>query len=84
MSEVDIVLPDAAWEGVDPNVEALLDAWLVQAGDHAEAGQPVARAVLVKTSIDIEAPATGTIARIALQAGETFGRGQALGSLRPD
>ncbi|MBN9430600.1 MAG: lipoyl domain-containing protein [Burkholderiales bacterium] len=84
MSELDITLPDAAWEGVDQNVEALLDAWLMQPGDHVEAGQPVARVVLVKTNIDIVAPANGTIAGIAVQAGETFGRGQALGSLRSD
>lgn len=80
---MNIGLHDAAWEGVDPTVEALLDHWLVQEGDTVHRGQPLAAAVLVKASLDIDAPADGRVTRILVGAGQTFRRGQTLATLEP-
>lgn len=78
---VDVVLPATAWEGVDANVQALVDGWLATEGSVVEAGQPLVRVVLVKTSIEIEATVSGRLERILVPAGENFGRGQALGRI---
>lgn len=78
MSGLEVRLADRFWEGVDPNVQALLDAWLVAEGAGVEAGQAIARVVLVKTTLQVEAPASGRLRDIAVQPGDTFARGQAL------
>ena len=78
-----IRLADEMWKDVDPGTEALLDKWLVKEGDTVSAGQPVANVVLVKTSIEVTAPAAGRIARIAVAAEQTFGPGRDLALLEP-
>lgn len=77
----DITLAAEAWEGVDAAVEALVDKWLVQAGDTVRAGQPLANVVLVKSSQEITAPADGRIAQILVPAGGTFARGKPVATL---
>jgi pyruvate/2-oxoglutarate dehydrogenase complex dihydrolipoamide acyltransferase (E2) component len=77
----DITLAAEAWEGVDAAVEALVDKWLVQAGDTVHAGQPLAKVVLVKASLEITAPADGRIAQILVPAGGTFARGKPIAVL---
>jgi pyruvate/2-oxoglutarate dehydrogenase complex dihydrolipoamide acyltransferase (E2) component len=72
----DVALPASAWEGVEAGVEALLDQWLVAVGDAVHAGQPLARVVLVKASLEVEAPSDGQVESILVAAGETFARGQ--------
>jgi pyruvate/2-oxoglutarate dehydrogenase complex dihydrolipoamide acyltransferase (E2) component len=79
------VAPDAAvWNGVDEGVQALLDSWLVSEGSHVEAGQALARVVLVKASLEVVAPCAGMLEKVLVAAGENFARGQPLGQLRPD
>lgn len=80
---MNIMLGDEAWEGVDAQVQALVDRWLVPEGAQVQAGQPLARVILVKSSMDIAAPAAGLVERVLVPAGETFGRGQALAVLKP-
>lgn len=80
---MDITLKDEAWEGVDAQVQALLDQWLVPEGAQVQAGQPVARVILVKSSMDIAAPVAGVVERILVPTGETFDRGQPLAVLKP-
>ncbi|QKO21646.1 lipoyl domain-containing protein [Rhodoferax sp. BAB1] len=77
----DITLAAEAWQGVDEAVEALVDKWLVQAGDTVRAGQPLATVVLVKASLEITAPADGRIAQILVPAGGTFARGKPIATL---
>ena len=50
-------------------------------GDRVSAGQPLAIAVLVKTSHEIHAPADGVLARILVRNEETFARGEPLGEV---
>lgn len=74
---VDVTLPLPAWEGVEEQVQGLLDRWLAQDGAAVEAGQPLARVVLVKSSMEIEAPVSGRL-KILVPAGDNFARGQPL------
>ena len=78
-----IRLGDEMWKDVEPGTEALLDKWLVQEGDTVNAGQPVANVVLVKTALEVSAPASGRIARILVAAEQTFGPGRDLALLEP-
>lgn len=77
----EVTLQDQAWEGVDAAVEALVDKWLVQAGDTVQAGQPLANVVLVKSNLEITAPAAGRVAQILVPAGSTFARGKPIATL---
>ena len=40
---MDITLATAAWEGVDANVQALVERWLVPEGSRVAAGDVLAR-----------------------------------------
>ena len=81
---IPIMLPDAAWEGAQDGIEALLDKWLVAPGVHVAKGQLIASAVLVKAAMDIEAPADGVIDAIAVRDGESFASGTVLAYFRSD
>ena len=78
----DVVLADSFWEGVDPGTEALVDQWLVREGDRVVAGQTLAKVVLVKTNLEVAAPADGVVERILVPAEQTFARGRPLATLR--
>ncbi len=82
MAHTAVLLDPAFWEGIDPATEALLDAWLVAPGDAVEAGQVLGRAVLVKSTLDITAPAAGRVDRLLVAAGASFARGATLALLQ--
>ncbi len=82
MAQTPVLLDAAFWEGIDPATEALLDAWLVAPGDAVEAGQALGRAVLVKSTLDIAAPAAGRVHSLLVQAGSSFARGTTLAMLQ--
>jgi pyruvate/2-oxoglutarate dehydrogenase complex dihydrolipoamide acyltransferase (E2) component len=81
---IPITLPDAAWEGAQDGIEALLDKWLVAPGERVTKGQLIASAVLVKAAMDIEAPADGVIDSIAVHDGESFASGTVLAYFRSE
>lgn len=76
-------LPLELWADASDDTEALLDAWRVGVGDTVRAGQTLANAVIVKTSVELVAPADGVIEAILVPAGETFARGASLAQLAP-
>ena len=78
---IEIRPPDDVFEDVDEGVEGLLEAWLVEENGRVAAEQPVADAVVVKTSFQVLAPAAGTIAEIVVQKGDTFPAGAVLARL---
>lgn len=80
---MDITLASELWEGVPADAQALVDQWLVKEGARVDEGQAVARAILAKSTLDVTAPAAGTLDRIVVLAGHNFSRGQAIGVLRP-
>jgi pyruvate/2-oxoglutarate dehydrogenase complex dihydrolipoamide acyltransferase (E2) component len=77
----DITLPDEAWADVEEGTEALLDEWLVAAGDRVEAGQVIAHVVLVKATHEITAPAAGVIESLDIAATQNFPRRTVLARL---
>lgn len=79
---IEIALSPDLWKDIDPGTEALVDAWLVKPSDTVSAGQVLAKVVLVKTTIDVLAPADGVIEQILVPAEDTFKPGQALALLR--
>ena len=79
-----VILLDAAWDGVAPGVEALLDSWAVGVGVPVVKGQTLATVVLVKASIDIEAPANGHLSAIYVKAEESFVAGKVLADFQSD
>lgn len=81
---VDITLPDEAWEGTEAGAEALLDGWLVSAGDRVEAGQVIGHVAIVKAIVDLVAPAAGIVESLDVVAEENFPRGRVLARLRTD
>lgn len=75
---IEITAPAEAFEGADEGVEGLLDVWQVEEGDPVTEGQPLADAIVVKTSFQVYAPCAGTIGEIVVSAGETFAAGAVL------
>jgi pyruvate/2-oxoglutarate dehydrogenase complex dihydrolipoamide acyltransferase (E2) component len=67
-------LPDEAWG--DEATEALLNRWLVPEGAPVRAGEPIAEVMIVKTTLTLDAPVGGTLARVLVPEQQTFGRGQ--------
>lgn len=78
---IDIRPPGDIFEDVDEGVEGLLEGWLVDENDRVAADQPVADAVVIKTSFQVLAPVAGTIAEIVVPKGDTFGAGAVLARL---
>jgi len=71
---VAVRLDPGLWEGVDHETEALLESWQVGEGATVREGEVLGVAVRVKTSIDLTAPASGTLTRILVEKDATFGR----------
>jgi len=78
---VTVRLADTAWVGVEAGTEALMERWLVAEGARVHLGQPIAEVVLVKTTMEIEAPADGVLTRILVPQEATFGPEQALAEI---
>lgn len=77
----DVVLPDSAWQGVEAGVQGLVERWMASEGAMVEAGQPLVRVVLVKSTMEIEAVVSGRLERILVPAGGNFARGEVLGRI---
>lgn len=75
---IDIKLQDISWDGAEDGVEALLDKWLVAEKTLVKKGQVLVAVVLVKATIDIEAPEDGFIEKIIVKNGECFKNGAVL------
>ena len=69
---VDVRLDPLRWNLGEAGDEALLENWLVEEGDHVNAGQTLCNASLVEQTIEIKAPAEGVVEQIAVAAGERF------------
>jgi pyruvate/2-oxoglutarate dehydrogenase complex dihydrolipoamide acyltransferase (E2) component len=76
--------PADVFRDVDEGVEGLLEAWLVEENDRVAADQPLADAVVIKTSFHVLAPFAGMIAEIVVRNGDTFAAGAVLARLDAD
>jgi pyruvate/2-oxoglutarate dehydrogenase complex dihydrolipoamide acyltransferase (E2) component len=68
MAELEIVLPK--W-GMTMQ-EGVLAEWLVAVGDTVTENQPIARVETEKVDAEIEAPASGTITELLVEAGASI------------
>ena len=80
---IEIKIPDEAWTDVEAGTEALLDEWLVAVGDEVKEGQILGSVMVVKTAIELAAPAAGVIESLDVAATQNFGKGAVLARLRP-
>ncbi|MGZ6652108.1 MAG: 2-oxo acid dehydrogenase subunit E2 [Solirubrobacteraceae bacterium] len=81
---IQIRAPSNVFEDVDEGVEGLLEGWLVSEGEVVRSGQPLADAIVVKTSFQIVAPVDGRIGSILVGEGETFAPGAELATLQEE
>jgi len=78
---IQIEMPRLSAEGES----AMLGRWLVEAGDRVEAGEVIAELETDKATLELEAPATGTIAELRVAAGtEDVQPGTVLGSIEAE
>ncbi|MBB4065219.1 2-oxoglutarate dehydrogenase complex dihydrolipoyllysine-residue succinyltransferase [Gellertiella hungarica] len=61
--------------------EATVGKWFKKVGDTVKADEPLLELETDKVSIEVPAPAAGTLAEITAQAGETVGLGALLGQI---
>jgi pyruvate/2-oxoglutarate dehydrogenase complex dihydrolipoamide acyltransferase (E2) component len=80
---IEIRIPDEAWADVEEGTEALLDEWFVAAGDEVAEGQIIGSVMVVKTAIELVAPAAGVIDSLDVAATQNFAKGAVLARLRP-
>ncbi len=80
---MDITLAPELWEGIPAGARGLVDQWLVKEGARVAEGEAVARVILAMSTLELPAPASGTLERIVVLAGHNFARGQAIGILHP-
>lgn len=62
--------------------EGILTAWLVADGSAVTEGQPIYTLELEKSTMDVEAPATGVLKQIG-QPGTTYKVGEIIGEIVP-
>ena len=75
---IEIKLDAAAWDDAQDNTQALLEKWLVTENEQVKTGQVLVTVVMVKATIDIEAPTDGFIQQIFVQNSESFALGAIL------
>jgi pyruvate dehydrogenase E2 component (dihydrolipoamide acetyltransferase) len=75
---IEIKLDAAAWDGAQDNAQALLEKWLITENIQVKKGEALVTVVMVKATIDIEAPTDGYIIRILIPNGESFALGSIL------
>ena len=65
-------------------VEAVIDKWLVKAGQRVEEYDPLVEVVTDKVAMEIPAPASGTITKIVVAAGDTVPIGAVIAEMDAD
>ena len=65
-------------------VEARIAKWLKKPGDHVEVGEPLVELETEKTNVEVEAPASGRLARICLANGAAAMPGDILAEIADD
>lgn len=61
--------------------EAEITEWLVKVGDAVSEGDPVVVITTTKMSLELEAPASGTLKQIAIEEGDLATVGTTLGEI---
>lgn len=75
---------DAVWPEEAEEDEGVVVDWYVGEGATVEDGGTLCTIQVEKVSVDVPAPAAGTLVEITLDEDDTFGRGDVLGYVDPD
>lgn len=74
---IDVMIPDGQLEGT----EATLQSWLVAPGDRVKKDQPLAELETDKVTMEVAAPADGTVAQLIAGEGDQVAVGMLLATL---
>lgn len=81
---IEIDATDVWPEDADDVDEGMVATWFVREGGHVDEGETCCEIQVEKVSVDVPAPASGTLAEILVAENEEFGRDDALGRLESD
>lgn len=74
----------AVWpEDADAD-EGVVVNWFIREGGHVDEGDALCEFQVEKVSVDVPAPASGTLDEIALDEDDEFEKGEMLAWIRPD
>src|SRR5208282_3179307 len=74
---IEIVVPTLG----EPVTEATVGKWFKKAGDAVKADEVIAELETDKVALEVNAPASGVLAEIAVKEGETVAPGAVLGAI---
>lgn len=75
----------AVWpEDAEDVDEAVVANWFVREGATVEEGEPLCEIQIEKVSVDVPAPASGTLSEIRLRENDEFSRGDTLATIEPN
>jgi pyruvate/2-oxoglutarate dehydrogenase complex dihydrolipoamide acyltransferase (E2) component len=77
---VDVTMPNLGYE----MEEGKLQRWLKQVGDRVERGEAIAEVETDKTTVEMEAMASGTLAEIVVAEGDTAAIGAVIAVIESD
>jgi pyruvate/2-oxoglutarate dehydrogenase complex dihydrolipoamide acyltransferase (E2) component len=77
---VDVKMPNLGYDMEEGKVQS----WLKSVGDRVERGEPIAEVETDKTTVEMEAMASGTLVEIVVDAGSTAPVGAVIAVLESD
>jgi len=77
---VDVTMPNLSYD----MTEGTVAAWLKSVGDQVERGEPIAEIETDKTTVEMEAMASGRLVEIVADAGATVPVGAVIAALETD
>jgi pyruvate dehydrogenase E2 component (dihydrolipoamide acetyltransferase) len=77
---IDVTMPNLGYDMEEGKVQN----WLKAVGDHVERGEPIAEIETDKTTVEMEAMASGTLLEIVVDAGSDAAVGAVIAVLESD
>ena len=78
--QVDVTMPNLGYDMEEGTVQS----WLKSVGDRVERGEAIAEIETDKTTVEMEAMATGTLVEIVCQPGSSAAVGEVIAVLESD